>query len=33
MDVTYWDFTVSHEDGKVGEMAAGAGGVCFIGVQ
>lgn len=22
-----------HEDGKVGEMAAGAGGVGFIGVQ
>lgn len=26
-------FTVRHEDGKVGEVVAGAGGVCFIGVQ
>lgn len=32
-DWTYRGFTVCHEDGKVGEMAAWAGGVCFIGVQ
>lgn len=32
MDGTYY-YTVCHEDGKVGEMAAGAGGVCCIGVQ
>ncbi len=30
--MTYY-FVARHEDGKVGEMVAGAGGVCFIGVQ
>lgn len=33
VDVTYWDFTVCHEDGEVGEVVAGAGGVRLIGVQ
>lgn len=32
-NLTYRDFAVRHEDGKVGEVAARAGGVCFIGVQ
>lgn len=32
-DWTHWGFAVRHEDGEVGEMAAWAGGVCFIGVQ
>lgn len=31
--MTYCDFTVRHEDGKIGEMAARTGGVGFIGVQ
>lgn len=31
--VTYWDFTVCHQDGEVGEMTAGAGAVSFIGLQ
>lgn len=33
MEVAYRDFTVRHEDGEVGEMTAGAGGVSFIRVQ
>lgn len=30
---TYIRLVVSHEHGKVGEVAAGAGGVCVVGVQ
>lgn len=30
---THIGLVVSHEHGKVGEVAAGAGGVCVVGVQ
>ncbi len=30
---TYIGLVVSHEQGEVGEVAAGAGGVCAVGVQ
>lgn len=30
---TYIGFVVSHEQSEIGEVAAGAGGVCVVGVQ
>lgn len=30
---TYIGFMVSHEHGEVGEVAAGARGVCVVGIQ